>query len=176
MTTQTLKSTLSSVIDGVKSNPHDARITFEADTRILEGLRCEATIREFRINIDEPETLGGTDTAPNPVEMLLASLGACQEIVYTAYAAMMDIPIHSVEVKVKGKLDLRGLFGLDPAIHAGFPEIDFETTIVSPAPEAQIQQLREMVERHCPVMDTLMRPIPVRGNVIIKEPAVLPAL
>jgi uncharacterized OsmC-like protein len=32
--------------------------------------------------IDEPESLGGTDNGANPVEHLLASLGACQVITF----------------------------------------------------------------------------------------------
>lgn len=176
MSNQELKSTLASVIEEVKADPRTAHVSFGADTRLLNGLQCEAVIRDFTVNIDEPEHLGGTNTAPNPVEMLLAALGACQEIMYSAYAAMMDIHLHEVKVNVSGKLDLRGLFALDPAVHAGFSEINFETTLVSWAPPADLQRLREMVEHHCPVMDTLMRPIPVRGTVIIKEPAALPVM
>jgi uncharacterized OsmC-like protein len=39
-------------------------------------------IRGFKTTIDEPLELGGTDSGPNPVELLLAALGGCQEIVY----------------------------------------------------------------------------------------------
>ena len=33
--------------------------------------------RNFQFIIDEPEDLGGTDEAPNPVEYLLASYAGC---------------------------------------------------------------------------------------------------
>lgn len=170
---KTLKEKLTSVVDEIKTYPDMAPITFQVYTQLIKDLRCEGEIRDFIIHMDEPKSLGGSDTAPNPVELLLAALGACQEIMYSAYAAMMDIPLSSVKVKVRGELDLRGLFGLDPAIHAGFSEIMYEATIVSNGSEASVQHLREMVEKHCPIMDTLMRPIPVRGKVNIEQPASL---
>src|SRR5262249_40352914 len=65
--------------------------TFEVNTRQLAGLLSEAAIRDFSIKIDEPTTLGGSDRGPNPVELVLAALGACQEITYRLYADTLGI-------------------------------------------------------------------------------------
>jgi hypothetical protein len=64
----------------LRDNPGAATATFEASTRQIAGLLSDAAIRDFTIKIDEPATLGGTDRGPNPVELVLAALGACQEI------------------------------------------------------------------------------------------------
>ncbi|MBE6829194.1 MAG: OsmC family peroxiredoxin, partial [Ruminococcaceae bacterium] len=42
-----------------------------------EGLKVETNARGFKIVLDEPEDLGGTNTGMNPVEAILCSLGAC---------------------------------------------------------------------------------------------------
>lgn len=55
--------------------------TFKATAHLEEGVRVVTQVRQFELVIDEPKSLGGTDTGMNPVEALLASLGACQSIV-----------------------------------------------------------------------------------------------
>jgi hypothetical protein len=42
--------------------------------------------------------------------------------------------------------------------------------------EPELQKLREAVEKHCPVMDTLIRPIPVRGKVYFRQFLGVPVL
>jgi uncharacterized OsmC-like protein len=118
----------------------------------------------FTTTTDEPLELGGTDSGPNPVELLLAALGGCQEIVYRAYAAVMGLEIERIEVHAKGYLDLRGLLNLAD-VSSGFSQVSFTTKIISNEPEEQLRQLAEIVEKHCPVMDSLMRGVSVTGKV-----------
>ena len=62
-----------------KADPAKAKVVFSSASELTSGLRSTATIRnKYKYAADEPEWLGGTDSAPNPVEMLLASLGTCQ--------------------------------------------------------------------------------------------------
>jgi uncharacterized OsmC-like protein len=41
---------------------------------------CEGGARGFKVAVDEPKQLGGTDRAMNLVELLLCSLGGCMSI------------------------------------------------------------------------------------------------
>lgn len=54
--------------------------TYKAQTKWIEGTKVETKIREFKVCIDEPLEFRGTNTAPNPVELFLASLGGCCNI------------------------------------------------------------------------------------------------
>lgn len=61
--------------------------TFKAVSRKLpEGLAVESEVRGFKIILDEPKELGGTNKGMNPVEALLCALGSCQTIVAAAFA------------------------------------------------------------------------------------------
>lgn len=168
MSQETVKAALMQSIAGIQSNPGAAKVVFRAETQLEEDVRCSAKVRDFApIIVDEPPDLGGADAAANPVELLLVALGACQEIMYSAYASVMGVTLNSVKVNLRGYLDLRGLFGLDPSIPPGYQKVVFETLLDSPADMETLKKLVETVENHCPVMDTLVRAIEVSGQVTI---------
>jgi putative redox protein len=168
MSQETVKAALMKSIAAIQGNPGSAKVVFRAETQLEEDVRCSAKVREFApIIVDEPPDLGGTDAAANPVELLLVALGACQEIMYSAYASVMGVQLNSVKVNLRGYLDLRGLFGMDEAIPPGYQKIIFETQLDSPADMETLKKLVETVESHCPVMDTLVRAIEVSGQVSI---------
>lgn len=177
MSQEHIKKTLLAAMENVKQNPGSAKVVFRASTRLGEGMYCVGKVRDFPdMGIDEPADLGGTDRAPNPVEIVLVALGTCQEIVYRAYASVMGIQLESVKCDLRGYLDLRGLFGLQEGIPAGYQKIVFETEIKSNASREQLQTLAQMVEKHCPVLNTLQVPVEVTGNVVINgQPMALEA-
>ncbi len=166
MTQLNVKQAMLALIESIEDEPKKSKVFFKAETRLVEGVRCEAKVRQFpALIIDEPPVLGGEDKGQNPVELVLAALGTCQEIMYSAYASVMDIPLESVTVKAKGNLDLKGLLGLDSNVPAGYTDIQYQTEITSSADREQIEQLVKTAESHCPVLDILTRQIDVSGTV-----------
>src|SRR5260370_6262157 len=111
-----LKDAIVAMQADLRANPDNALATFSADSRQVEGLRSETKIRQFSVTVDEPETLGGTDTGPNPVELVLGALASCQEITYRAYAEALGIPLEAVSVQIEGNLDLLGFFGVQDCV------------------------------------------------------------
>lgn len=163
-----IKQSIVTLSETFKNKPEAAKAVFRAETEWVKNLQCTAKIRDFPpLTLDEPPGIGGEDAGYNPVELILAALGTCQEIVYVAYASVLDIPLDSVKVNVKGYLDLQGLLSLDESVPPGYQEIQFETIIESPADEDTIHKLVKTVETHCPVLDTLTRAIPTKGKVSI---------
>ena len=143
-----------------RADPKAADASFSATSRLGDGVNSRVSVRQFQVPVDEPPSLGGTDTAPNPVEYILVALGSCQEITYRLYADALGIPLNGVSVKLKGSLDLRGFFNVDPNVRSGFTKIEAEVILDSPAPEHDLQRLKETVDRHCPVLDILRNPTP----------------
>jgi uncharacterized OsmC-like protein len=168
MSQETVKDALQKTIAAIKANPANGKVVFEAATRLKQDVLCAASVRQFApMMVDEPPELGGTDTAMNPAELLLVALGACQEIVYAAYSAFLGVALDEVKVTLKGDLDARGMFGLDPSVPPGYQRITYETGIRTAADEATIRKLVQVVEGHCPLLDTIKRPIDVVGSVIL---------
>lgn len=150
-----------------------ATATFESNSALQEGFRTEARIRDFKLTVDEPEALGGTDMGPNPVELILAALGTCQEITYRLYADALGIPLDGVSVKVEGDVDLRGFFAAKDGVRAGYNNIRAVVALDSTAPEEDLQRLKNTVDRHCPVLDLLSNPVPVTTNIVVSREAAL---
>ncbi|RIK87045.1 MAG: osmotically inducible protein OsmC [Hyphomicrobiales bacterium] len=154
------------------AEPDRAQATFTARSRLGDGVDSRVAVRQFDVAVDEPQALGGTDTAPNPVEYILAALGSCQEITYRLYADALGIPVNGVSVRLDGTVDLRGLFNVDKSVRPGFQNIVAEVTIDSPAPDRDLDRLKRIVDSHCPVLDILQNPTPVRLELRRAEAAV----
>jgi uncharacterized OsmC-like protein len=156
-----LKDSIQAMQADLRANPDHAIATFSADSRQVEGLRSETKIRQFSVTIDEPEALGGTDTGPNPVELVLGALASCQEITYRAYAEALGIPLESVSVKIDGDLDLRGFFAVKDGVRPGFQSVRGTVTLKSSASAADLAKLKHVVDAHCPVLDILQSGVPI---------------
>ncbi len=75
----------------------------------------------------------------------------------------------AVEISLTGHMDLREMFDLQHESGAGFTKIRCEIRIASPAGEAEIRKLIETVERCCPVLDTVARPVPITSKVHLND-------
>ena len=168
MSRESLKKALQANIAAIQKDAGNARAVFAASTQLERDVLCSARVRDFPpLVVDEPPSLGGSDKGMNPVEMVLAALGTCQEIMYAAFAAMLGVQLDEVKVEARGNLDLRGLFSMDPAVRAGFTKVSFDVTLRSPADEATLGKIVELVQAHCPVLDSLQRPVEVSATVAI---------
>ena len=100
--------------------------TFKAAAKKLpEGLQVSTDSRGFKIMMDEPEDLGGTNAAMNPVEALLCALGACQSIVASAFAEAQGFHFDELHIDLEGDLDPDGFMGLADDVRNGFQEIRY---------------------------------------------------
>lgn len=138
----------------------------EVRTTLVTGTATEVTVQAgaHRFTIDEPAGLGGTDKGANPVEHLLAALGACQVITFQVWAGKLGIAVEEIDIVLTGELDLRGFFGLDPDVRPGFSSIDVAVQLTGPETPERYQELVDAVESHCPVLDSLGNLVPVRAS------------
>ena len=159
---------LTEVIDGtrsaVSSNPANASVSFAARHDLVPGTntQVQVSIRDHEVTVDEPTALGGGDTAANPVEYALASLGSCQVITYQFWAARLGIRLDSVTVHVDGDLDLHGFFGFDDTTRAGFGDVRVRVELSGPETAERYEELKRQVDDHCPVLDLFRNPTPTK--------------
>ncbi|CAH1219131.1 hypothetical protein PAECIP111893_04500 [Paenibacillus plantiphilus] len=142
--------------------------TFKASAHLQEGVVVKVRSRNFEFTIDEPRSLGGTDTGPNPVEALLGSLGACQAIVARVYAKKFDIQLDDFWVELEGDLDLDGFFKRSD-VRPGYSDIRYTFHIKTESPKERVEQFIEFLEQTCPVGDTIANTVKLQLSGIVIE-------
>jgi len=167
MTTQTTRlndvniEAVGALVGAIQEDSKKADTVWKAEVSWKGGFASEARIREFApIPSDEPAGLGGTDTAPNPVEQLLGALGNCLVVGYAANATVAGIELTDLRIEVEGDVDLTTFLGLG-AGHAGYDSIRVTVHLDSDADSAAIDKLHSAVIASSPVGHTLLKPIPV---------------
>ena len=161
-----IKNAVTSLVNAIVADESKAHATFSTRSELKEGLLAKITSRGFEYHSDEPASLGGNDLAPTPVELLLGSLCACQEIVIKAYASSLGITLKSVTVETKGELDLRGFLNINKDIRPGFHTVHFETKIdTSETEKEKLDLLLKLAEEQCPVLDIIQNPVKINGSI-----------
>jgi len=158
------------VVETVKQNWEVGRTIWKASTTWKGGFKVETCSRDFTLTADEPEMLCGTNTAANPVEMVLQAYGACLSIGYAMNAAVRGIRIDDIKIDLEGEIDLPGFLGLEPPekLHMdklpGFKRITAKVKIKADADEKTLQELHKHVVGTSPVGLTLSRPVKIDTN------------
>jgi uncharacterized OsmC-like protein len=127
------------------------------------GLACEADARGFKVTMDEPAELGGTNTSMNPVELLLSALGGCITICAAAFAPACKVNLIDFSVDLEGDLDPDGFLGKNPNVRTGFSDIRYKMHIKTDSPKENVERLVKAIKKVCPVSDTL-KGVPVSGD------------
>ena len=71
------------------------------------GTRTEVKVRDFEAVVtDEPDTMGGTNTAPSPLEMALVLLVGCDGVIINGCAKAMGFAYSGVEFECSGQVDI----------------------------------------------------------------------
>jgi len=165
---------LMKVVEQVKQNWETGRTVWKATTTWKGGFRVETHSREFTLTADEPEMLCGTNTAANPVEMVLQAYGACLTIGYAMNAAARGISLDDISIELEGEIDLPGFLGLEPPASLGmdklpgFKTIRVKARIRGDAPAATLEELHEHVVSTSPVGVTLARPVKITSSVEVQ--------
>lgn len=162
---------LAGLINAVKENPEMGKTVWRAQTTWKDGFQSEATIpREgggHTVTMDEPKTLGGSDTGPNMVEVVLAAYGCCLSTGYVAQAGLRGINLEGVDIELEGDLDLQGFFGLSDKVPPGYSEVRAKVNLKAPgtSPE-QLKELHDAVLATSPVGNIISAAVKVKTDLV----------
>lgn len=136
-------------------------IKFSIKGESTSKTKYKGQTRQFSIEVDEPEDLGGTDAAPNPVEYLLAGYAGCLNVVIQLVAEESAINIKQLNIDIEGDINPKRFLGVSNEERAGYKELVVNINIDADATDAAVKELIEEVKRRCPVNDNLINPTPV---------------
>lgn len=119
------------------------------------GTRTVHQVRDFPLAAtDEPDTLGGTNTAPSPLETVLVALIGCDGVIIHGVAKAMGFDYAGVEFQCESSIDVRGPKGV-PGVRPYFEAAKLDITIFTDESDARLATLQKNVEFRCPVMNLL---------------------
>ena len=111
---------------------------------------------KFKMIIDEPENMGGTDLGPSPVQVLLMSLAGCLNVTGHEVARQRGMKLNGMKIDIKGSMNPCNFMGCSFDERAGFQHInvsikaDFEDET-----QEAIESWLEETEARCPVTDNI---------------------
>jgi uncharacterized OsmC-like protein len=156
----------SAVSDGTATVHHQrAEVTVEGRS----GVR-RIRIRDFQVVLDSGPDFAGYHLGPSSQELFLGTVGSCLAHTFLIHAADLEIPLDGVRVEVTAVQDPR-------AGSPGFEQVPFYphdiayvAHISSPAPLADVERLRAVVEAACPIFNLVQDPQRVSGRLVHTGP------
>lgn len=149
-----------------RSDPHSSRITLKAHSSQSDTpIACSVEVGQRLVEAQAHSGVGGPGTAACSGDLLLGALAACAQLTCQLVATAMGVPVEDIRVDVEGEMDLRGTLGISRDVAVGFQEIHarFELSAPQATPE-QLEALKMKTEQYCVVMQTLMKPPPIRTS------------
>ncbi len=112
---------------------------------------------KFKMIIDEPESMGGTNEGPSPVQVLLMSLAGCLNVTGHHVANEQGLKLKKMKIVIDGDMNACTFMGCSFEERAGFQTIN-----VVIRPEFENEPDKETIsawitetEARCPVTDNI---------------------
>jgi uncharacterized OsmC-like protein len=141
--------------------PHHKHLTAHATWR--GRARADIAVRHFTVRTGEPEKAGGDDSAPTPMELILAGLEGCLTVTIETVAAERSLRLRTVRIDSHAVMDIRGFQG----VRGARPYYEtVETTVITDIhlEDRDLPDFAAEVERRCPAL-TLIRAAGVAADV-----------
>ena len=137
-----------------------ARISAE----LTSGMAVRLSNGRHEWQADEPVSAGGTDSGPNPYELLLSSLAACTCITIAWYCKHKGMPLQSVSTSYDfDRVHADDCEDCDIPEKGLIEKITSNVHIVGDFDEAQRKRLAQIAQR-CPVHKTLAQGVAFEDN------------
>jgi uncharacterized OsmC-like protein len=111
---------------------------------------------KFKMIIDEPENMGGTNDGPSPVQVLLMSLAGCLNVTGHEVAKQRGMHLNRLNISIEGNMNACNFMGCSFDERAGFQQIkvrlkpEFENVT-----EGEVESWAQETEARCPVTDNI---------------------
>ena len=106
--------------------------------------------------------------APSPIEYILAGYAGCINAVGTLVASELNLNLKSLQVEIKGEINVDKFLGKSTTDRAGFNSIEVFINPETDASPDEIKNWLTILENRCPVGDNLKYETPVYLSLVSK--------
>ena len=159
--------------------PEAAKFKWRASCKWKNGTHSQTSIRgfhglgqeqqhktEFFFDADHPEIFASEDHGATPIEFVLVGLASCLTAGVAAVAQNRGIQLRSVESKLEGKMDIRGILGMDSDVRNGYDDVKVTFKIDADASKKDIEALVAQSQKRSAVYDVITNPVNVSVEVL----------
>jgi uncharacterized OsmC-like protein len=159
--------------------PEAAQFTWRASSTWQHGVHSQVTVKGFSglgqdhehkaehtFDADHPAVFAAEDNGITPIEYLLVGLTSCLSAGVASVAQNRGIQLRSVEARVEGHHDIRGILGADADVRNGFNDVKVTFEIDADASKEEIEALVAQSQKRSAVFDALTNPTDVTVEVV----------
>lgn len=123
----------------------------------------EARIDNFpAVKLDMPKEFGGKGRFPCPDELFFSSVGGCLLTTFLYYGRKLRLPLHGLQVAVKGAVDLVGetyqVTGIEVVIKVETDENE----------KSKAEECIELAKYYCHIIRALEQAVPIKTSAEIQ--------
>jgi uncharacterized OsmC-like protein len=165
--------------EALKGAPEAAKFTWRASCKWQNGTHSKTNVHNFfglgqeqshktetSFDADHPEIFASADLGITPIEYVLVGLASCLTAGVAAVAQNRGIQLRSVESKLEGKMDIRGILGMDTDVRNGYDDIKVTFKIDADASKPDIEALVAQSQKRSAVYDVITNPVNVTVEIV----------
>ena len=163
----------------LKGAPEAAKFTWRASCKWRDGVHSQTSVQGFHglgqeqqhktettFEADHPEVFAAKDNGITPIEYVLVGLASCLTAGVAAVAQNRGIQLRSVESRLEGTMDIRGILGVDPDVRNGYDDIKVTFKIDADASKKDIEAIVAQSQKRSAVYDVITNPVNVTVEVV----------
>jgi uncharacterized OsmC-like protein len=137
-----------------QSMPKEVKVIVRGQS--VNPTRLNLTSGKFKMVIDEPENMGGTDAGPTPIQVLLMALAGCLNVTGHEIARQRGLKLNGMKIKIEGNMNPFAFMGISYEERAGFQQISVSVEAdMEGASQEELESWLEETEKRCPVTDNI---------------------
>ena len=141
----------------LKGAPEAAKFAWRATCKWQNGTHSKTNVKGF---------FASEDHAITPIEYVLVGLASCLTAGVAAVAQNRGVQLRSVESKLEGTMDIRGILGVDSEVRNGYDDIKVTFKIDADAPKKDIEAIVAQSQKRSAVYDVITNPVNVTVEVV----------
>ena len=165
--------------EALKTAPGATAFTWRASCKWQNGTHSKTDVQSFfglgqeqqhktqtSFDADHPEIFASEDKGITPIEYVLVGLASCLTAGVAAVAQNRGVQLRSVESQLEGKMDIRGILGMDADVRNGYDDIKVTFKIDADAPKKEIEAIVAQSQKRSAVYDVIANPVNVTVEVV----------
>jgi len=165
--------------EALKGAPEATKFTWRATCKWQDGTYSQSKVQGFfglgqeqqhktetSFEADHPEIFASEDRGITPIEYVLVGLASCLTAGVAAVAQNRGVQLRSVESSLEGKMDIRGILGMDGDVRNGYDDIKVKFKIDADASKQDIEAIVAQSQKRSAVYDVITNPVNVTVEVV----------